>query len=246
MALGAEPLTPERVPPHSPGHPHRLHGVLALLPRGDVLHPLGELPRRLSWPRWHGWPRRPVAALSSLSPPPGRCQEPCRERRLREGGQGGPCCPHPAQTPTPAQPRGRGQKMGGVNRKGAQFSRDGGGFRCRSRAPGAAEALRPVGHCRPRRVAAWHTRPAARPLPAFTAQSAERRRHAGPCRAPAAPLHAGRRGPPCWSCRRMAPQGRNKKLHFPECAARCGNLSSCWRKGRGVGEDAGWDWPRRG
>lgn len=51
----ADPLPPELS--HSPGHPHRLHGVLALFACGDVLHALGEPPTaRLLTGALSGWP----------------------------------------------------------------------------------------------------------------------------------------------------------------------------------------------
>lgn len=83
---------------HSPGHPHRLHRVLALLASGDVLHPLGEPPAaRLPTGRLSRWP---VAALPKGPCPPGvrrhpdlgrtrwrSCchQQSCGERSIREG-----------------------------------------------------------------------------------------------------------------------------------------------------------------
>lgn len=85
-------------PSHSPGHPHRLHRVLALLACGDVLHPLGEPPvgRLLTGPL-SCWPvaalrKEPSAPGARLSPGPGRihgrscCHEQsCGERIFREG-----------------------------------------------------------------------------------------------------------------------------------------------------------------
>lgn len=92
----AEQLSP--LPSYSPGHPHRLHRVLALLAGGDVLHALGE--PVAAGPRAGPRPRRPPAALperpcarvgrpqpgpAGTRSPSGRHQQRCGKRSVRGG-----------------------------------------------------------------------------------------------------------------------------------------------------------------
>lgn len=92
--------------------------------------------------------------------------------------------------------------------------------------------------------------PRGRPLspPAVTPQSAERRRHGGPCGCAAAPLHAGSCSPPRGGCRGCdAGRAAGEKLQLPEWAAQRGGgptllaegAWSGWGRGSGLAEAGG-------